>query len=138
MGHVQYLAAVAGQPTTRVFEVAALENGDPRRRVAFPFARKLTRAPATVAREDVDALRSAFTEAEVVQLTFAICHFNTMNRLAEAFGVPLEGTNVFARRDAPPAPAPAPSASSQAAVEASTSPPSTPPATSLPGARPTR
>ncbi len=104
MGHVQYMAAVADLPPSYVFELEALEKKDPRRRVAFPFARKLTREPESVSQADIDSLRTAFTDKEIVQLVFAICHFNTMNRLADAFGVPLEKTNVFKRPPAPRTP----------------------------------
>jgi hypothetical protein len=114
MGHVRYMAAVAGLPDERVFEVEAKRGLDERTRLALPFARKLTLRPESVEREDVEALRAAFSDAEIVQLVFAVCHFNTMNRLADAFGVPLEPTNVFrepwqapevAPQDAPAAPA---------------------------------
>jgi alkylhydroperoxidase family enzyme len=101
MGHVHYSAAVAGLSDTSHF--ADLERGeglDPRRRLALPFARKLTRAPDTVGRADIEALRAEFTDEEIVNLVFAVCHYNTMNRLAHAFGVPLERTNPFTRRPA--------------------------------------
>jgi uncharacterized protein YciW len=108
MGHVKYMAAVADLPPAYVYELADLEKSDPRRRVAFPFARKLTKSPKDVEQADIDTLRTAFTDREIVQLVFAICHFNTMNRLADAFGVPLERTNVFQRPPAPKEQPPAP------------------------------
>lgn len=101
MGHVDYMAAVGGLPTSHVFDLERPDTLDPRRRAALAFARKLTRSPAQVSKADVDALRAELSEKEVVQLVFAICHFNTMNRLADAFGVPLEPTNVFAQRKRP-------------------------------------
>jgi alkylhydroperoxidase family enzyme len=93
MGHVQYMAAVAGLPESHVFEVEQGSRLDARRKLALPFARKLTREPENVVRADVEALKAEFTDGEIVQLAFAICHFNTLNRLAEAFGVPLEREN---------------------------------------------
>ena len=99
MGHVHYMAAVAGLSTSHVHEVESGWALDARRKAALPFARKLTRTPQDIVRADVDALRKVFSEAEVVQLVFAICHFNTMNRLADAFGVPLEAGNVFGKGD---------------------------------------
>lgn len=126
MGHVHYMAAVAGLSTSHVHEVESGWALDARRRAALPFARKLTRTPEKIAQADVDALRKVFSEDEVVQLVFAVCHFNTMNRLADAFGVPLEAGNVFGKGDdrkvypvapagtggkpPPPPPAPAPAA----------------------------
>jgi uncharacterized protein YciW len=116
MGHVKYLSAVADAPASHVYNLENEVGLDPRRAAAFAFARKLTRTPEKIERADVDALRGRFTDPEIVQLVFAICHFNTMNRLADAFGVPLERTNVFAGPDKPkagtpgvsPPPAPAP------------------------------
>jgi alkylhydroperoxidase family enzyme len=109
MGHVDFMAAVAGLPESHVYEVERGEGLDARRRLALPFARKLTRTPEEIERADVEALRAEFTDAEIVQLSFAICHFNTLNRLAEAFGVPLEEGNVFQTPwEPPPPPAEAP------------------------------
>ena len=96
MGHVNYMSAVAGLSEMHVFETESPPRLDARRNVAFPFARKLTREPSKIAREDIDVLRKEFSDKEIVQLVFTICHFNTMNRLADAFGVPLEPDNVFA------------------------------------------
>jgi len=108
MGHVDFMAAVAGLPESHVYEIEQGEGLDARRRLALPFARKLTRTPEKIERADVDALRAEFTDAQIVQLSFAICHFNTLNRLAEAFGVPLEEGNVFQTPWQPPPPADAP------------------------------
>ncbi|HEX5138252.1 MAG TPA: hypothetical protein VFY93_14845 [Planctomycetota bacterium] len=72
------------------------ESADPRRQAIFGFARKLSREPASITREDVDALRPYLKDAQIVELVLAVCRFNTMNRLADAFGVPLERENVFA------------------------------------------
>ncbi len=96
MGHVDFMAAVGGLPNTYVYDLEKPGSLDAKRRLAFPFARKLSREPETITRADVDALRPEFTDKQIVQLIFAICHFNTMNRLALGFGVPLETTNVFA------------------------------------------
>ena len=112
MGHVDFIAAVSGLPSTHVFDLEIPGTLDAKRRLAFPFAKKLSRTPEALTREDVQALRAEFSEAQIVQLVFAVCHFNTMNRLAHAFGVPLESTNVFApppkAKDGPPASPPVP------------------------------
>jgi alkylhydroperoxidase family enzyme len=108
MGHVQYMSAVAGIPESKTFAIENPGSLDARRRAAFPFVRKLTLEPASITREDVDALRPHFKDKEIVQLIFAVCHFNTMNRLADGFGVPLEEENVFAAPAKPEKPAPAP------------------------------
>lgn len=96
MGHVDFMAAVAGLPSSHVFDLESETKLDARRKVALPFARKLTRTPEKVGPKDIRALQAQFSDKQIVQLVFAICHFNTMNRLADAFGVPLERTNVFA------------------------------------------
>jgi hypothetical protein len=108
MGHVDFLAAVAGLPSSHVFELENETRLDNRRKAALPFARKLTRTPEAVGPEDIKALSVQFSDKQIVQLVFAICHFNTMNRLADAFGVPLEKTNVFAPPPKKPAPEKAP------------------------------
>jgi hypothetical protein len=103
MGHVDFMAAVGGLPSTHVFDLEKPGTLDAKRRLAMPFARKLTKTPAEIRKADVDALKAEFTEKQIVQLVFAVCHFNTMNRLADAFGVPLEATNVFAQKRKPTA-----------------------------------
>ena len=103
MGHVDFMAAVAGLPSSHVFDLEAGTRLDKRRQAAIPFAKKLTRTPEKIGPEDIQALSVQFSDKQIVQLVFAICHFNTMNRLADAFGVPLESTNVFAPPPKPPA-----------------------------------
>lgn len=113
MGHVDFMAAVGGLPSSHVFDLESGKGLDKRQQAALPFARKLTRTPEAITADDIERLRVQFSDKQIVQLVFAICHFNTMNRLAHAFGVPLESTNVFApppKKPAPP-PAPAPGAS---------------------------
>ncbi|MGH7162812.1 MAG: carboxymuconolactone decarboxylase family protein [Planctomycetota bacterium] len=89
-------SAVAGVPEEDVLRIEDPARHDARRRVAFAFARKLTRAPAEVTRDDVDGLRAHFSDPEIVNLVLAVCRYNTMNMLADAFSVPLERENVFA------------------------------------------
>jgi alkylhydroperoxidase family enzyme len=94
MGHVVMTSELAGVPEHAVLSIEA--DPDPVREAVFAFARKVTLEPASVRRGDVDALRPHFTDAQIVELVLAICRYNTMNRLADAFGVPLEKENVFA------------------------------------------
>jgi uncharacterized peroxidase-related enzyme len=52
------------------------------------FAVKLTREPAAVGREDVDALREhGLDDAAVHDAIQVIAYFNYINRVAEAVGV---------------------------------------------------
>ncbi len=96
MVHVVMISAVAEIPENEILTLDDPLKEDARRRVAFGYARKLTLTPAEIRRTDVDALRKHFSEKEIVELTFQVCRYNTMNRLADAFGVPLERENVFA------------------------------------------
>ena len=94
MGHVVMTSELSGVPEHDVLRIE--ETRDPKREAIFAFARKVSRDPARVTREDVDSLRPHLTDAQIVELVFAVCRYNTMNRLADAFGVPLEKENVFA------------------------------------------
>ncbi len=95
MGHVVMGAQLAGLPEKRVYAFGEA-RGDPMREAVFSFARKVARDPATVRKADVDALRPHLKDAQIVELTLAICRYGTMNRMADAFGVALERENVFA------------------------------------------
>jgi hypothetical protein len=100
------LAGVAEHQVLRIEEAE-----DPKRAAIFAFARKVSREPASITREDVDSLRPYLKEAQIVELVFAVCRYNTMNRLADAFGVPLEKENVFApppAKEGTPTPVPEP------------------------------
>ena len=67
------------------YRVADLE---PLLRALCDFAVKLTRDPAAVAREDVDALRHhGLDDAAVHDAIQVIAYFNYINRVAEAVGV---------------------------------------------------
>jgi len=60
-------------------------------RAMVDFALKLTRAPATVKREDLEFLQQyGFSEENVVDIVLITCVFNFMNRLADGLGVELD------------------------------------------------
>jgi uncharacterized peroxidase-related enzyme len=65
-------------------------------RVMLGYVDKLTRAPATIAREDLDELRSAgFDDTAILQINLIASFFNYVNRVADGLGVgrgPREGT----------------------------------------------
>src|SRR5512134_627150 len=94
MGHVVMTSELAGVAEHDVLCIE--ESTDPKRAAIFAFARKVSREPASITREDVDSLRPYLKDAQIVELVFAVCRYNTMNRLADAFGAPLEKDNVFA------------------------------------------
>jgi len=56
----------------------------------------MTLDPSGITGADIGALREHLNDPQIVELCLAICRYNTMNRLADAFGVPLERENVFA------------------------------------------
>ncbi len=100
MGHILFGTSLRKVPDTKVFDLDVPSTWDPRRAATFSYARKLARAPETITRADVDALRPWFSDAQIVELAYAICRYSTMNRLAEAFGSPLETINVFDPKNA--------------------------------------
>lgn len=52
---------------------------------------KLTRAPATVSREDLEGLRAqGFTDSALLDITLVVAYFAFVNRLADGLGVELE------------------------------------------------
>jgi hypothetical protein len=117
---VLFSSAVAGVPAEEILDLEAKEKADPKRAAIYAYARKLTLTPAEVTRADVDRLREHLTDAQVVELVLAVCRYNTMNRLADGLGVPLERTNIFAPpKKAPEGDAPAKEAPSEPAKEAS-------------------
>lgn len=60
-------------------------------RAMIDFALKLTRAPDTVKREDLEFLQQyGFSEENVVDIVLITCVFNFMNRLADGLGVELD------------------------------------------------
>ena len=63
----------------------------PSDRLMLDHAVKLTRAPATVVRNDVEKLRSlGFSDSALLDLTLVVAYFAFVNRLAEGLGVELE------------------------------------------------
>jgi len=55
------------------------------------YAVALTRDPASITRESVDALRkNGMTDEEILQLNLVASYFNLVNRIASGLGVTLE------------------------------------------------
>ncbi len=62
-------------------------------RALLAYATKLTRAPHTCTRTDVDGLRAAgATDAEIHATVQVAAYFNYINRVADALGVDPEPT----------------------------------------------
>ncbi|MHC4079056.1 MAG: carboxymuconolactone decarboxylase family protein [Planctomycetota bacterium] len=68
-----------------------LDQVDKKYTVLLDYVTKITKAPATCTREDVDALRAAGASDEEIHATVQVCsYFNYINRVADALGVDLE------------------------------------------------
>ncbi len=70
------------------FRTAPIDADD---RAMLEYADKLTRTPAGMTRQDVDALRRAgFSDAAILDICQVTAYFAFVNRLAEGLGVELE------------------------------------------------
>lgn len=103
MGHSEMLLAVAGLKEGEIKErTLKLASGDwsvfsPAERQAFHFAHRLSREPWLVSGEEVQALVKTFGENRALDLIWYAAWSNYMTRVADAFQLPLEKENVFAR-----------------------------------------
>ena len=62
-----------------------------RREAMLAYAEKLTRAPASCTREDVESLRTAgFADEDVLALAEVVGYYAYVNRIADGLGVELE------------------------------------------------
>jgi len=102
MGHSEMLLAVAGLSEEQVKDRAKkLATGDwsdfpPAERVAFAFAHRIAKEPARITDADVRGLVATFGPNRTVDLIWYGAWCNYMTRVADAFQLPLETTNVFA------------------------------------------
>jgi alkylhydroperoxidase family enzyme len=60
----------------------------PRQQAALAYARKLTLEPQLIGDDDIAKLKSEFSDAEIVELTFNIARFNATNRWTDGLGIP--------------------------------------------------
>ncbi len=61
---------------------------EPRQQAALAYTRKLTLEPQLIGDKDIAALKSLFTDAEIIELTFNIARFNATNRWTDGMGIP--------------------------------------------------
>ena len=103
MGHSEMLLAVAGMKADEVKKhTKKLADGDwsafsPAERQAFQFAHKMSREPWAVTAKEVAALTETFGRHGAIDLIWYAAWGNYMTRVADAFQLPLERDNVFAR-----------------------------------------
>ena len=97
------LLAVAGLKADEVKKhTTNLADGNwavfsPAERLAFRFAHKITREPWNVTAKEVEALTDTFGRHGAIDLIWYAAWCNYMTRVADAFQLPLERDNVFAR-----------------------------------------
>ena len=102
MGHSEMLLAVAGLKQDEIKQrTRTLAGGDwsafpPAERLAYQFAYKLAKKPAALADADVQGLIDAFGRERALDVIWYGSWCNYMTRVADAFQLPLERTNVFA------------------------------------------
>ncbi len=69
----------------------SLTDLEPRLAALCRYARKLTRSPASLVREDLEPLRAAgLDDRAIVDLNQVVAYFNYVNRVASGLGVELE------------------------------------------------
>lgn len=102
MGHAEMLLAVAGMEEPEIDElVQRLCAGDwqsfpPEQRTLFAVACRLTREPWALTTVERTALVDAFGPVRAIDWIWLIAWGNYMTSVADALGLPLETTNVFA------------------------------------------
>ena len=103
MGHSEMLLAVAGLKASDIrARTQKMATGDwsdfpPTEQLAFRLGYRLTRNPAAFSAVDARELVAAFGNNRSVDLIWYAGWCNYMTRVADAFQLPLERENVFAR-----------------------------------------
>lgn len=97
------LLAVAGLDEAGIrAKTKRLADGDwsgftPAERAAFRYARKMTKEPWAITAADVDELKTHFGLDRALDVIWWACRCHYMTRVADAFQLPLERENVFAK-----------------------------------------
>ena len=103
MGHCEMLLAVAGLDKNALeARTRLLASGDWSKlpswdRAAFFFARKQSINPWAINNDDVNELVAHFGRERALDVIWWACRCHYMTRVADAFQLPLEKENVFAR-----------------------------------------
>lgn len=89
LGHQEHKLKVAGLSDD---QIGALDRNwevlDPRTRKGVELARKMTVLPFAISDRDVAAMKSEYSDAEIVELVYSIARFNSMNRWTDSMGLP--------------------------------------------------
>lgn len=105
MGHSEMLLAVAGLSKDEVKQrTKKLADGDwsdfpPAERFAYRFVHTLAKQPWAINDEDVNKLKQTFGEHRAIDIIWYGAWCNYMTRVADAFQLQLESSNVFAGRN---------------------------------------
>jgi alkylhydroperoxidase family enzyme len=133
MGHQETKLAAAGRTEDRVASLDGDWSGHtPAERVAYAYAKKLSREPQSVTDADIAALKRHYTDAQVLEMTMAVGGFNGMNRWTGALAIPQEEHRVYL---SPTSPSIAERVSLVAPIDASEGKPQAP-VCAVPAARP--
>jgi hypothetical protein len=103
MGHSEMLLAVAGLSPNEINKrTQKLASGDwsifpAAEQLAFRFAHRQASRPAALTDRDMQGLIDTFGRARAVDLIWYGAWCNYMTRVADAFQLPLERDNVFAK-----------------------------------------
>lgn len=89
LGHQEHKLKLAGLTDD---QIGALDRNwetlDPRTRKGVELARKMTVLPFSMSDRDVAALKSEYSDSEIVELVYSIARFNSMNRWTDSMGLP--------------------------------------------------
>ncbi len=102
MGHSEMLLAVAGLDADKIqTKTTILASGDwsslpVSEQIALRFASRLTLEPGSLTGNEVRVLIDTFGSDRALDIVWYVSWCNYMTRIADAFNLPLETTNVFA------------------------------------------
>jgi alkylhydroperoxidase family enzyme len=101
MGHCEMNWEVMGMDTTQIADLSQKLAGndwssftEPQQQ-ALAFARKLTRTPSKVTREEIEALRKGFGDQRAFFICLQASRYNYMTRISNGFQLTLEKGNPF-------------------------------------------
>ncbi len=101
MGHCEMNWEVTGLSMKEIEERSRILAGNdwssftPEQQQALDFARKLTKTPGKIARQDMEALRKGFGDQRALFIALNCSRYNYMTRISNGFQLTLERENVF-------------------------------------------
>ncbi len=96
LGHQEAkLAAVGVDEAARLALDVDWSVFSAKQQAAFAFTRKLTNSPHAVVDADIVAMRSHFSDAEILEIAFLVGRYNSTNRWTDGLGIPQETGREF-------------------------------------------